>query len=288
MAKAKTTESKGSDKRMKEPKHNPDQDLIERPTRMRIGANMTFAEMLRDDPKVRRILKLPPWLKFLLPYQRRDQAKLSAIDQQRFLCALNVLIANGTYGQLVDVHEEMHMQHTNDRLLPWHRIFLLQLEQAMQAIHPDVSIPYWDWTQSSEQSIPAWLVGVLPTVVTPTRTIAVVRSPGANGDLATIASNVPSIMASTSFGAFAPPVNGVHGAVHIWVGGSMSDPSTAAADPIFWMHHANLDRLWWQWYNSPQGNHQNPALAGGDAVMDPWPYNEADIRSISSLGYAYV
>jgi hypothetical protein len=58
---------------------------------------------------------------------------------------------------------------------------------------------------------------------------------------------------------------------------------------VFWLHHANLDRLWWSWYNnSAAGNHQNPPLIGTDAVMDPWTYTEADVRNIASLGYAYV
>ncbi|HLY77782.1 MAG TPA: tyrosinase family protein, partial [Caulobacteraceae bacterium] len=30
-------------------------------------------------------------------------------------------------------------------------------------------------------------------------------------------------------------------------GGLMSDPRTAAVDPIFWVHHANIDRLWEVW-----------------------------------------
>jgi Common central domain of tyrosinase len=34
-------------------------------------------------------------------------------------------------------------------------VFLLILEQALRSIHPDVSIPYWDWTPASGQSIPA-------------------------------------------------------------------------------------------------------------------------------------
>ncbi len=280
MAKAKTARPKARTQRRDE--HMGMQ------ARARMATHATFAEMLQEQREVLRILKLPSWLKFLLPYQRRDQASLSPEEQQRFLCALNLLIASGTYGKLVDVHAEMHMQHTSDRLLPWHRIFLLQLEQAIRALHPDVSIPYWDWTKSSEQSVPAWLASILPTVVTPTRTLTVVRAPGSTSSLAMIASNVPSIMATTTFGSFASPMNGVHGSVHIWVGGSMSDPATAAADPIFWMHHANLDRLWWQWYNSSQGNHQNPPLVGMDAVMDPWSYTEPDTRDIAALGYTYA
>lgn len=38
-----------------------------------------------------------------------------------------------------------------------------------------------------------------------------------------------------------------HNDVHVAIGGLMGDPDTAAADPIFWLHHANIDRLWWLW-----------------------------------------
>lgn len=42
-----------------------------------------------------------------------------------------------------------------------------------------------------------------------------------------------------------------HNVVHVAVGGSgwMSDPACAARDPIFWLHHANIDRLWQHWLN---------------------------------------
>jgi tyrosinase len=36
----------------------------------------------------------------------------------------------------------------------------------------------------------------------------------------------------------------------------MSDPDTAAQDPIFWLHHANVDRLWEIWLR--QGDRYNP------------------------------
>jgi tyrosinase len=246
----------------------------------------TFADLFLDRSRFKH-LKLPPWL-FPIIYQRKDQASLTPCEQQRFLCALNVLIANGTYGKLVDVHAEMHMQHSNDRLLPWHRIFLLQLENALRLIHPDVSIPYWDWTQAGEESIPPWLATVTPTVTTPTRTIPVIRSPGTMAHLAMITSNVPTILGYTTWSPFANDINGVHGAVHMWVGGTMSDPSTSPADPIFWMHHANLDRLWWVWHTTPGNAGKNPPLSGADAVMDPWSYTEPDTRDIGTLGYTYA
>ena len=36
----------------------------------------------------------------------------------------------------------------------------------------------------------------------------------------------------------------------------MGDPDQAARDPIFWLHHANIDRLWKRWLG--QGGRQNP------------------------------
>jgi tyrosinase len=28
-------------------------------------------------------------------------------------------------------------------------------------------------------------------------------------------------------------------------------------DPVFFLHHTNLDRLWWQWQNTAQGGRVN-------------------------------
>ena len=37
--------------------------------------------------------------------------------------------------------------------LPWHRMYLWGFEQALQDRYPNVTLPYWDWTQSSPQQI---------------------------------------------------------------------------------------------------------------------------------------
>jgi len=251
-----------------------------------IAQSMTFSKLVQPNL---RFLNLKD-LRWLFPpiCHRKDQAALTENEKSRYICAFDMINSDGTLGQLVDIHGQMHMQHTNARLLPWHRVFLHLFEEALHNYHPDVCVPYWDWSRVEEQHFPDWLVPVLPTVHTPTRTINVIRAPGSDGGLAAIASGVPSAMAKTTYGDFTGPINGIHGSVHIWVGGTMSDASVSPADPVFWLHHANLDRLWWAWYNSPQGNHQNPPLTGSDAVMDPWTYTEADVRDIAALGYAYV
>jgi tyrosinase len=265
---------------------------------------LSFADHISMLPEnVTAHLKFPPWLRFKLPYQRKDQAALTDIERERFICAFNVLnqtllggiSSSSQFGQLVEIHNVLsinHYQHGTLRFLPWHRIYLLILEQSLRSIHPDVTIPYWDWTQASEQAIPPWLAGLTPTVVTPTQTINVVRAPGSSADLATLASNIPSIMLLTDFDTFTSQLEAVHGGVHVWVGGSMSSIPTAPADLIFWMHHANIDRLWWKWQTSPEGQGKNPNLPGTDpttsTVMDPWSYTEPQTRDIYSLRYTYV
>ena len=44
-----------------------------------------------------------------------------------------------------------------------------------------------------------------------------------------------------------------HNVVHSALGGLMGDPDTAAQDPIFWLHHANVDRLWNHWIQQGGG-----------------------------------
>ena len=44
-----------------------------------------------------------------------------------------------------------------------------------------------------------------------------------------------------------------HDVVHDGIGGLMGDPDTAANDPIFWLHHANIDRLWNRWLQQNPG-----------------------------------
>jgi tyrosinase len=43
-----------------------------------------------------------------------------------------------------------------------------------------------------------------------------------------------------------------HNDVHSKLGGWMGDPATAAQDPIFWLHHCNIDRIWAVW-NEKEG-----------------------------------
>jgi tyrosinase len=84
--------------------------------------------------------------------------------------------------------------------------------------------------------------------------------------------------------------------------GAMSDPRTAALDPIFWLHHANIDRLWASWNADPDHPHldpsqptwlQGPASVGERAFCAPMPdgttftYTPGEMMNLEGLGYEY-
>lgn len=215
---------------------------------------------------------------------RKDHRTLTADEQSRFLNAFNQINAINALGPLVDIHSNaVHQMHSNPRFLPWHRIYLLRMEELLMDVDPTVCLPYWN--SSDEQAFPSWLVGFTPTVNLIGGPHTVTRNIGMFAFLPG-AADVAAVMANTTFNTFASSLEGVHNSGHVWVGGSMGSIPTAPADPVFWMHHAEIDRRWAIWQAANPG--QNPLLSGAAAVMDPWSETEADTRDITALGFKYV
>ncbi len=100
---------------------------------------------------------------------RKNAARLSPTERDNFLRAALTLkhtIANpgapanqqiSIFDQFVAIHlytlsinvpggGAFNMGHQNSAFCPWHRYYLLRFEQALQAVDPTVTLPYWDWT----------------------------------------------------------------------------------------------------------------------------------------------
>ncbi len=101
---------------------------------------------------------------------------------------------------------------------------------------------------------------------------------------------------------------GMHNRVHVWVGGSML-PMSSPNDPIFFLNHCNVDRIWasWQVLHSavdqyPPKNGQAQVGHNRDDVMVPWDgrndprpgqngqlprVTPGDLLNVAPLGYSY-
>jgi tyrosinase len=101
--------------------------------------------------------------------------------------------------------------------------------------------------------------------------------------------------------------NNPHNLVHVFVGGNspdgqtsglMSDPGLAALDPIFYLHHANIDRMWAMW-NANNANPTDTSWLNGPAAIgerefvmpmpdgSSWVYTPQQMSSLSQLNYTY-
>jgi tyrosinase len=66
----------------------------------------------------------------------------------------------------------------------------------------------------------------------------------------------------------------------------MSDPTTAAFDPIFFAHHCMVDRIWYLW----QVEHGSGAVPQDllDLELRPFGKRVKDVLDTQALGYDYA
>jgi tyrosinase len=234
---------------------------------------------------------------------RKSAAALTATEQQTFMNAITSAIADGAYSTLVRIHAIMsHDMHTmpgrpagTQRFLPWHRLYLINFEQDMRRFEPTFFVPYWHWMDQSH--IPDWMTGFKPKGVTDAngKPIVVTRRPGTNPQAPTLPTSHTirtTVMNHTVYTPFTLALEGAqpfgaHNLVHDWFGRNttMWNVPKSPADPMFWMHHAEIDRIWWLWKQSHPT--QNPHVSGADAVLDPWPEHVSDVLSIAAGSHPY-
>lgn len=92
------------------------------------------------------------------------------------------------------------------------------------------------------------------------------------------------------------PGPGLHNRVHVWVGGDMA-PATSPNDPVFYLNHCNVDRLWEAWHARHGRLYQPPASAHaelrGHRLADPMhslltrqPITPSDVLDLQDI-YTY-
>ncbi len=217
-------------------------------------------------------------------------------------------------------------QHFSWYFLPWHRMYLHYYETILRTFidaaqgPADWALPFWDYDPARPETLglpPAFLQPQRPdggdnALYRNERALSILDGdPVPDGDVDL--SGWPDLFTSSSifvptfggpktgwshFGDAVGHVEGVpHGTVHVDVGGPgglMSAFETAGQDAIFWLHHANIDRLWEVWRNQP--GHADPPDDEWQSVAFEFGFGDAQTTlavsqivdtSTSPLQYEY-
>lgn len=182
--------------------------------------------------------------------------------------------------------------HSSPIFLPWHRMYLIRLEEQLQRVLGDnqFGLPYWDWAADGDIQPP---VKQWQTPLWDSTALGEPRGEIRNGSLANmqvrlfqIGATLWSIQgrpirrqagqdintlplqadvtralneATYDMPQWGRSANGhrnrlegwingpqLHNRVHVWVGGDMG-PGTSPNDPVFFLNHCNVDRIWEAW-----------------------------------------
>lgn len=167
--------------------------------------------------------------------------------------------------------------------LPWHRSYLFFHEQILGSLigDPTFALPFWDWDTPGRDLFPFKTYGMPNDASNPLSDKS--RAVGPNDRIPSqyvgtrMMQRVLGAATFTDFGGSSDQAaqnqmgileGGPHGAVHVWT----CDPkvdfnnpkpdmgvlASAAFDPVFFAHHANIDRIWDKWIKEPGSNHANP------------------------------
>ncbi len=240
-----------------------------------------------DSDDVRMYREAVAWMK-----KRSEQNPLDPMGWAQHWAHHSLFCATRTFGYQV---------HYGWFFLPWHRAYLVNLEQKIRRVlkEPAFALPYWDWTRNAR--VPDWYWGDGNALYNTTRLQE--RSDTLPADFLELG---PALRA-TKFAHFGGRrrtlgevqvegtlEQGAHNNVHNWTGGEMASFDGAGNDPMFQSHHGNIDRVWEIWLAQGDGR-ANPTDADWlDHVF--WFYGPSgnretvrvrDVLETEKLGYRF-
>ena len=157
-------------------------------------------------------------------------------------------------------------QHNTTFFMSWHRMYLCFFERILRAAsgNANFGLPYWNYSDSADPN-----ARFLPAAFRSPANAAnplydSTRGASLNAGTAQLSAGAVSLASvipgPVPFYTFSSNVNGTpHGVVHGSIGGNMGAFATAGLDPIFWLHHCNIDRLWNKWLKGGGGRANPPA-----------------------------
>jgi tyrosinase len=223
------------------------------------------------------------------------QAFRNTPSYARFVSAVATMKANtnandpNSWLYWANVHQNF-CPHGVPYFLTWHRGYIYRFEQQIRAVSGDASfnLPYWDYYANAslptEFTNPANGNNPLWNPRTNTNVSAALGYGFTQPQWVNFPRNWPTPME--------PQIESLpHNQVHNIIGGFMPTMQSPR-DPIFWVHHANIDRLWCAWLAAGGGRSMpavNDGYWNGAFVYGSTP-GMAKIQTrdtVSTLGYTY-
>ncbi|HEX8548358.1 MAG TPA: tyrosinase family protein [Cytophagaceae bacterium] len=225
---------------------------------------------------------------------------MTSKEKEVFCSALDALKANGTIDALASLHQSSPTTaqiHQRNMFLPWHRWFIAEFERSLKGTSvvgaSKITLPYWDWTSEffpgtttapgdNSRYAPLWD----PTFLGKYDSQWGLQRRSDNSTLS-FGTTISAVEGNTNFDNFRYALeNNLHGSPHIWVGGLMGGGSSPA-DPVFYLHHNMVDKIWQNWLDLGGGRVSGPFYKYETTkVADSMPtypqinpYNIVDSRS---------
>lgn len=175
-----------------------------------------------------------------------------------------------------ELHDGPWFHHTTWRFFPWHRLQLAAFEAIVRHLTntPSFALPYWDPREDQilpavffNQTSPLWMPNRRATPQTNFKQQLDQQLARGWLQMSYLSDAFPRFHGGPMDGALVPGTldRNMHGAIHGMIGGMMSSPPTATLDPLFWLHHANIDRIWATW----QQNHPVNAYYEARFLAEP-------------------
>ena len=261
------------------------------------------------------------WDRYTLGYANAARAMQALPAQTNVLSWGYQAAIHGTY--MTGGANWDQCQHASWYFLPWHRSYLYWFERIVRSFvireggPTDWALPYWNWTNNRALP-PAFRATTMPDgSANPLFTTHRVASYNANPPALLPAADVDPTTAMNMTSFSGPPAFGFGGAnagsgqlelrphnvIHVdlgapgsgqCAGGWMVDPNCAALDPIFWLHHAQIDRLWNRWIQLG-GGRANPSSSAWlsrswnffDVNSSQVAQTDSQVLTTAALGYRY-
>ncbi|KAJ3378998.1 hypothetical protein HDU92_006985 [Lobulomyces angularis] len=219
---------------------------------------------------------------------RKEWRELTTDEKTNYVNAVKALKAlpstmnqGNKYEDFAYIHD-LHKNtiHSVASFLPWHRLFLKDFENELQKIDPSVNLPYWQWSVDSQAPENSPILGPGPlqfgtgfgtggACVTDgfaanwkkNDNSCLLRGTGdgagQDGKLGAFYSgeHIASIVKLSTFDNFWNTLEGSpHALPHLAIGGDMAGMASPH-DPIFYLHHTYIDKIWADWQKLGNGRY---------------------------------